>query len=386
MSEQFSENIKLDEAIQKYGGEDEKYKNILKKTVRDYLGYSNYVKQMNNIAPATSPDFLKQMGRGVESKFEGTPGGNAAASTAGMNLRNQEMGYLQKLAKGSNVTGKSSASSQEAAKSQLDNILASFEGNENYPDALTKNWIQNPRNDDGTFKTPEEFKQTLTQHLQSGEYGAMTPEEATKLAEETVNKYLSADLQENLQNIYYQSLGFTKSEIDNLLLTDRVLKGQISESELELQKQINPTLMARTEELLANKGLQNELIKIQSNDSDALPYNELKEKYPNISAETVKPIYERAAMDDVFTVAEEAGLSPISVSEKDGSPTIQTFNSFIESETAKLLVEELKNTYAGILVAADIQSYLYKYYKQKKIESGYPADKLVTENFTPINQ
>lgn len=362
-NEQFNEDIKLEEAINKYGGDDEQYKNTLKKHVRNYLGYSNYVKQMNQMPGIDDPGAKKVMGGGVEDSYlrgNITPAGVRQLTGAGINLRNQEMGYLQQLAKGANSAGKSSATTAEAAKAEFDKISQQLGEAGNYPEALMKDWINNPINDDGTFKTPEQFKETLTQHLTSGEYGAMTAEEAKKMAEETVNKYLPIDKQEDLQRLYYQSLGATENQIEQAILTERIAKGDVSEAELNFWKTTNPALVQKAETMKDSPGLQTELMKVQGNADGAKSYSDLARDYA-VTPEVAKPFYEMAFLDDIQRDLPEIGESLIPA---EGLEPI-SFDSFISHPAVVSYRKELDAMYRDILTPADMNRLLFQYYLQQ---------------------
>jgi hypothetical protein len=356
-NEKFNENIKLDEIISKVGGDNEQQTVALKKVVRDYLGYSNYVNKMNKMPGVDDPGMKKVMGGGVEESYlhgNITPGGVRQLTGAGMNLRNQEMSDLQRLAKGAESVSKKS--SKEAEKSVYSDTMNKIETGE-YPDAATKDYLNNPMNEDGTFKSLDQFKQSLTEQLKSGEYGAMTEEEATKLAQDTLDKNISQDVQENLQKYYYLNLGYTETEADNVVKYDRYARGDMSDSEAELYKVTDPTFAAKAEVLKNNPGIQSELDKIKTNEGSALTFKELQSKYPNITAEEVKPYYETAALEDISAILQEKHIQVI-----DESGQEIPLESVLDAPEVKSMKEALSVIYQGALSSAELDYQIYQYY------------------------
>lgn len=365
-NEQFNENIKIEEALSKVDG-DEQYKNTLKKTIRDYLGYSNYVNQMNQMPGLDEPGMKKVMGGGVEQSYlRGNikPGGVRSLVGSGIGLRNQEMGYLKQMAKSANSGNKKK--SAEAAKNEYDLMVNSISDSDDFG-AVLKTMVQNPINQDGTFKTPDQMKQELAQYIQAE--GFHTQDEADKLADQMVNQTISPEQQQNFQTMYYESLGYTENEAENLVKYDRYARGDMSESESQLYETTDPGFAERAEMVKNNPGIQNELNKIQSNDANALTFRELKEKYPNVSVDLVKPVYERAALDDIQQMAQEKGLSAITTDE-EGGQVVQPLNSFLEAQTTQDLKKTLSIVYQGALTPNEIDYLLYQYYLQ---ETGQQA-------------
>ena len=354
-NEQISEET-LNNAIAKYAGDDQQHADALKKHVSNFIGYTNQMAQMPGI---DEPGIKKVMGGGVEQSFlhgNITPGGVRQLVGSGIGLRNQEIGYQKQLARGAKSKASSASARGEAYKQ-----LAGFEATDPLDEAI-KDYMNNPRNEDGTFKTLDQLKKELEGvPIGEGDIAQWKIEDV----EARLAQRVPEAMKESFQEDYYKSLGYSNVEAENLVKYDRYATGQMSESEAELYKMTDPTFAARAEAVKEMPGLQSEFDKLQSNDAEALTYKELEQKYPNITPEIAKPAYERAALDDISGITQEKGISPVTTDEETGEQTIQSLESYLESDSVNDIKKNLSIIYQGILTPAEIDYLLYQNYLQQ---------------------
>lgn len=356
----------IDQKIAEIAGDDEEYKTTLKNHLANALGYANFKKQYEGMPKASSPEYLTRMGKGVEPKFKGTPGGNAASANAGINLVDQERSYLESLT----AKAKSAADTQVGVAAEAQNnrkLLIEGIGNGDIISATFQKMVENPVNPDGTFMTPEQMKTGLTELYVTEGYHNQA--EAEKAAAEMVNKYIQD--QEGFQREYYLALGATKAEADSLMKADRYNSGQMSEAEAKLQMMIDPTFAKSVNSFSSNPQAQQELLKISSGNSEIGSYEEFTRAFPGISPDAAKPYFQKSAQDDVFTLAEQNGVTPISTNPDTGQPEAVSFSEFVANARTKDLITTLTTgVYNGILTTAEMQSILFQYYEAKKRQAG----------------
>ena len=349
-NEEVNEDM-INTAVAKYAGDDSAYADKLKKHVTNYVGYSNQVAKMPQV---DAPEAVTKMGGGVAQSFlrgNITPSGVNSLSGAGIGLINQETSALKSLARGS----KSKASSAEA-QGDAYGQLSGFKAEDGLDNAIQR-WMNNPRNEEGHYKSLEELQQELEGAVTGGDAQWGEADVAARLAQRVPEEY-----REDLQETYYKSLGYSNTETDNLVKFDRYSRGEMSEAESELYKVTDPSFAAKAEIMKGNPGLQSDLDKLQMDSPEALPYKELEQKYPNITPEVVKPYYEKAAMSDVRGMAEEMGLTAILPDKETGEITKKSLESFLESKSAGEVKKTLSLVYQGILTPAEIEYQLYQFY------------------------
>ena len=341
----------INQAIAKVAGGDPAYADQLKKHVANFIGYSNMVAQMPS---ADSKAAIPKMGGGVAEGYlreKMTPSGVNSAVGSGIDLLNKETNYLQQLAKKSKASG---------ANGDVYNRLSSFKA-EDALDKRIQSYMTNPRNSDGTYKTLDQLKQELEgAPLGEGSLSQWKPEDvAGRIAQR-----IPEALQEDLQASYYESLGYTANEAENLIKYDRYAKGEMSQAEEELYRVTDPGFATKADTLKQNPGLQTDLDKLQANSSDALTFKELKDKYPSIQKESVQPYYERAALDDINQLAQEKGLSAVTQDPETGETVVQPLDVFLEAEATQDIKQLMTLVYQGVLTAAEVDYLLYQVYLQ----------------------
>lgn len=164
----------IDQAIQKYGGSDEIYKNKLKEGIRDSLGYSNYISKLGKetSAPAPAP----------EMKGNILPAGVLAGQEAGYSMQNQRINTLQSVT-GAIDTAAGSIASALAAKNKAadkNKYDTSFVYQPTNPvEQRILDHAQNPYNDDGSLKSLQQLESELNNEF--GQQEGYSPEDIQKM-------------------------------------------------------------------------------------------------------------------------------------------------------------------------------------------------------------
>lgn len=146
----------IDDAISKYAGADEAYKNKLKEGIRDSLGYSNYMSKLGKetSAPAAAP----------EMKGNILPSGVLAGQEAGYSMQNQRINTLQGVT-GAIDTAADSIASKLAAKNKAKDKYrydTSFVYQPSNPvEQKILEHAQNPYNEDGSLKSLQQLESEL---------------------------------------------------------------------------------------------------------------------------------------------------------------------------------------------------------------------------------
>lgn len=348
----------MNETIAKYSEGNPEYAETLKKHVANYLGYENFKSQQPsaNVPQTSDPskESLKRMGGGEATNYlrgNITPGGVRSLVGAGIDYRNLEQSLKEREAK---AGGTGSADMSE--------VFANLSGFEE-KDALDneiKRYLDNPRDEDGTFKSIEELERELVGAVTGGD--AQWSEEE---AQQRINQRIPDALREDWQENYYKSLGYTNAQAEDLVKYDRYVKGDMSESEAELYRITDPTFAAKAEALKSMPGLTKEMNKIKSGSPESLTFTELKQKYPNVTPELVKEDYVSSAKEDIQAILSDNQFNLISTDPETGEAVVPPLPSFLESQIAKDTKSTLSAMYQGILTSPEIDNLLYQYYKQQ---------------------
>lgn len=156
----------LDDAIAKYGGADEAYKLKLKKGIRDTLGYQNYMSRLGDATanPAAIGDI-----KGL------SPAGINARISSRFNNQNADINALQSNAGAVDAAAESIASklaskNKEADKYRYDSSFV-FEPKDEL-DQKILDYSRNPRNEDGSIKSLQQFESELNSEYGQGMFSA----------------------------------------------------------------------------------------------------------------------------------------------------------------------------------------------------------------------
>jgi hypothetical protein len=285
----------IDDAISKYGGADEAYKNKLKEHIRNAMGYSNYVSASQNAA--NKPLDLSMMKGNI------TPAGVRSLVGGAMDMRNQAADNAAKLAGAIDTTAGSIASSQIAAgkaaknKEGLENGVA-FRPQDPIEQKIL-GYMQNPKNPDGSIKSLQQFEGELNNEF--GQAEGITPEEIKA----KISQRVPADYIQNQDKYSLMSQGYSEKQADEY--SGALRYDQMSAPEKLIFETKNPEMAKHMQALGESKGLIQD-VGIETDQKTGQSYpkytvEELTKKYPNVPEQTIiqmqKPFEQKSMQDDV---------------------------------------------------------------------------------------
>ena len=347
----------LDQAIAKYGGADEAYKLDLKKTIREAMGYSNYLSKINALR-----------GKDLDiGDVEGmTPEGIKSMVSGAAGMQQQEMGSLERI-----LGGVDTAAGQiAAAKAASDRAAAGRKKDNPFADVTPQNWVQsevlayakNPYNQDGTLKTRAQLSEELKGQF-IGEEGVNQIQGVTQdTIDATINNLLPQDFEQNASFYKYQAMGYTKAQAEDLKAYDEYSKGQMPEAQMRAFELMNPGWTAKADIFKTNQGLLDDIgmVKDETTGQTVPKYNfeELKNKYPNMPEtdlkNLVKPVEKQSAVDDIsqwLSTNKKAVETKIA---EDGYVELAKDPDYVELKT-KLNLE-----YGQVLTMEEIEQLIYR--------------------------
>lgn len=151
----------IDAAIAKYSGGDDAYANKLKTTIRDAMGYSNYISRIGKetSAPAEIGSVEGLSPAGVRNKI----GSKFNQQKENVNTLSQIAGGIDTAA--DSIASKLAAKSREADKNRFDSSFV-FDPRDEL-DQKILDYTRNPFNDDGSVKSLQQFEAELNQEFGS---------------------------------------------------------------------------------------------------------------------------------------------------------------------------------------------------------------------------
>ena len=343
----------IENIIKQIAGDDGEYANSLMEETSNLLGYENFqAKQSKYKDIVNIPDL--QSGPGAMDftpNLHGdlTPAGIKQEVGSNLDMRLDEMMFQKGEAK------TSEADLNNIASAWYSNLLKGIDSDDEFSNVF-ENIVKNPIDTNGAFRTVDQMKEELARYIK--QEGFHSENEATDLANEIVDKHISPDIQDNFQELYYRSIGLNKTEIENEMLFDRVIKGEVSETELELKRRLNPAIGTRLDSYKENPQLRTEFMKIQADDENAISFTKLKEQFPSVNKEMAKPYYRKSLITDIVD-QENKGKLPKIISENG---EIIPENSYFEDFNVKDFVQSVNRMYGDVFTSNEITSILYDHY------------------------
>jgi|26BtaG_2_1085354.scaffolds.fasta_scaffold01558_5 hypothetical protein len=362
---QFKESTKIEQAIEKFGGKDEKYKLELKRQVRDYLGYSNWVGQMNQVggSPLSSDIPMKGL----------TPAGVKSVVGSAIGLKNQEMGYLQTLAKGADIAGGGIAASRAAAKKGAGgktSNLADFEIRD-WLDSEIQHYIKNPVDEKGNTIPVEELRRRLKEQW-IGEGGLSPYVKSEADIDARIAQIIPEDFDKNWEDYSYSAMGYTDSQIQDLKSYRKFSRGEMGEYEKKIFE-VKDTALANKAKYFKEYGeLFEDIIPKRDPETGQITLagvEQIREKYKNIPEaefkEIVQPSYKVVLEDDFRQMLEgneELAREVQSVIDPNVPPEEKrSVKSLMEEDLLKDFFYALKLDYQGVFNATEIEKTFYDY-------------------------
>jgi hypothetical protein len=199
----------ISDAINKYGGTDEVYKNKLKEEIRNTMGYSNYMSKLGKetSAPATAPPMKGNI----------LPSGVLAGQQAGYSMQNQRINTLQGVTGAIDTAAGSIASSLAAKNKAKDKYRydTSFVYQPTNPvDQRILEHAQNPYNEDGSTKSLQQLEAELNQEF--GQAEGYSPEDIKNMIVEK----LPSDYMGKERQYQYRFNGMSEEQATDEMIID----------------------------------------------------------------------------------------------------------------------------------------------------------------------
>lgn len=206
----------LDEAVAKYGGADEAYKLKLKTKFRDLLGYSNYMSRIGQETAAPAD---------IGSVEGLSPAGVNARISSRFNTQNANVDALASNASAidtaaGSIADKLAAKNKAADKYRYDSSFI-FQPKDSL-DQKILDYARNPRNEDGSIKTAEQFEKELNDEFGAGLLGpgaeqgiaggGATPEYSLEDVRNRLTERLPADYVGKEDSYSYRFQGMTEKQ------------------------------------------------------------------------------------------------------------------------------------------------------------------------------
>jgi|GEM_PF-4497458 len=318
---------KLEQAISKYGGSDEAYKNKLKIGIRDSLGYSNYISRAGKQAagPADIGDVKGLSPQGIMSRINSRFGMQKENIGTSLDIAGAMDTAAGGLAAEQVAREKAAASARKNAMG-LDNKVL-FETKDQLDEQIL-NYMQNPKNADGTIKTKDQFAQELNAYysnptyMQSSEkyvdeqgkpipYQVHTAEEISKRLESRLPK----DFSGNEDKYHLMAKGYSEKQATEYA-------GALRYSEMSTPEKLawateHPEMAKSMEEQEQNAEIIKQITatrKLESgNEVPVYSVSEIVENNPGIPEATIKkialPIYRKSAIESLDQVMNSKSLN-----------------------------------------------------------------------------
>ena len=322
---------RLDQAIEKFGGDDDRKRLILKRTMRDYMGFDNFVKRMDRLTSEShDPDLSGNL----------TPDAVLSISRSTEGRNRQEFNHLRRLASGVDTAGGQLASSSLArsksggggrgggagSRSRIEANNELMNNPKDWVDSEINSFIRQPlRNPDGSAKSFQQFREDVLGQL-PGEKD-ITPNLTEQDIENRLKQRLGDDFEKNQYQARYLIQGQTKANAKKLGDIDRFVAGAMTPQEekifetLSTEKSVKIAKLRRqtpeieqdirlTEELLNDGSGQPFLLRDGSQlQTVDIPFNELQRQHPDIPPtdlkEIAKPTYEESLKNEVARFYDE---------------------------------------------------------------------------------
>lgn len=188
--------LNIQQAIEKFGGEDEAYKNKLKTHIREAMGYSNFISQLKGSVNAP-------MDVGNIDKLD--PNAIARRRESKANIQNTETKSLEQATSQIDSAADALASSQVSReKQEKDKYRYDTSFIYNPTDELDQKileYAQNPYNEDGSVKSLQQFESELrTQFGASTNAGQsdILADYPVDAAQRNAGKYTNMDIKDRI--------------------------------------------------------------------------------------------------------------------------------------------------------------------------------------------
>ena len=389
--------LNLEEAISKYGGEDEAYKLKLKSTIRETMGYSNYRARLDGQVnkPLDTGDIKGLSIAGMASNRAAKMGieeNNINQSERMMNSIDSTAGSL------ANAQAAREKSASEKAARDKEGQIDSSPGAENSgsfspEDELDREIIKyknNPFNDDGSIKSLQQFESEQAAIYNSKFSGDQKLYPGSYVNDRVKRRFESdyTGKEEEYQKSYkferWEKMGLTKGQVKKRMLQEDLL-GQAKAGALDpyieaTLKETDPTFYNELQALKANPALMEALQLEPTGDNpfttkikDNKTFTELQSDFPEIDAtilkKQAKPLYQASLRGDIYKLFSDAKhkINSDIYEVDDIEFTPENLSEIMDKDSVKSFLLTEVALYEGILTKGEIESELIR-----SINAGNP--------------
>lgn len=361
----------IEDAIKKYGGEDEAYKLKLKEGIRGAMGYSNWVSKLSRetAAPASIGDVSGLSPNGINARISNRFG-----------MQDQNVNTIQAAAGAIDTTAGSLADAQAAREKAARGNGKTAMGFENGVAFSPKTqieqeilkYMQNPRNPDGSVKSLQQFEAEMNDTFK-GIPGAdkpyetptgVVPREALDASQikAAIEARVPKDFIGNEDKYFLMAQGYSAKQAEEN--AGALKRGQMSPEEQHAWDVAHPAMASVMTQAGNDPSVITDVGVVSDENGNIVPkysFSELTARHPGVDPKVLsslaKPVYAASVSADVFSNLPGAGdLKQLFDS---GKVTPSDYASFIGSEEYKNFKTALIPMYGGLYTDKEIDQIIF---------------------------
>lgn len=367
--------MSLNDAISKYSQGDDAYKQKLKLHMRDAMGYSNYMSQIDGALG--TPDM---------GSFKGlSPAGVKERINSKFTDKNREISTLTGIANNIDSTAGGLAADQVAAEKAARAAAAAKIGADNgvafSPENLVEQkilaYMQNPKNEDGSDKSLQQFESELNAYEEANQQTDAkgydengNPVEnythrtfSAEDIKEAIDKRIPQDYIGNEDKYLMMASGFSEK---TAAANAGVLKyDTMSEPEKLWWANEHPEMAKKLENGLMDKKVVSDMLETNENGSPKWTLEELEERNPGISSTDVRalavPRYKQELTLDIESelervIGEKSGIEEFAADYNGENDKEKYGLSAVEGNTRyKNMILKMAAQYRGTFTESQIK-------------------------------
>jgi hypothetical protein len=361
---------KLDDAISKYGGSDEKYKNLLKQHIRDGMGYSNYMSRIGAEAsgPASIGDVKGLSPAGIKSRIASRFGDQDQNINSLRGMAGAIDTAAGGIAANQIAEGKAAAAAKKNAMGLENNVA--FEPKSQL-DQQILSYMQNPKNADGSVKSLQQFESELNDYYSDPKYMQSGPKSdqpyqvhSAEEIKKTIQERLPQDFIGNEDKYHFMAQGYSQKQAEEL--QGGLRYDTMSEPEKLIYQVQNPQMAKMLDEGGVNKELLSDIGTTTNPDTgETIPkytFDELKEKYPNVEVTTLKEMVKPVEKKSIQKNIDEFYLDNRDAMEELKKEKVEKgggISGIMKSDTYKEFKTQMEMQYGSVFTSSEIDQMIY---------------------------
>jgi hypothetical protein len=304
----------VDQAIAKYSGGDDAYANKLKLHMRDAMGYSNYITRLGQetAAPASIGDIKGLSPAGIKERISSRFG----QQDERVNALGQMAGGIDSVAgnlANAQVSRERSGSGSSSTADGFDNGITFTP--KNLLEQKILSYMQNPKNPDGSIKSLQQFEAELNTPYTTidgvGTFDANGDPISADEIKKAIDSRVPKDFIGNEDKYHWMAQGYSSKQAD--ALKGGLVYDTMSAPEKVIFQTKNPVMAKALDSGEVNAGLIEDLgTVVDQKTGETVPkltFDQLKEKYPDTPAATLKsfadPVMRKSLQDDAMQFYKE---------------------------------------------------------------------------------